>query len=33
MAESKLQGEKASRLVATLIGVLVLVKLARSRRR
>lgn len=31
--ESKLQGEKAIRLVATVIGVLVLVKLARSRRR
>jgi glycosyltransferase involved in cell wall biosynthesis len=31
--ESKLQGEKAIRLVATVIGFLVLVKLARSRRR
>jgi glycosyltransferase involved in cell wall biosynthesis len=31
--ESKLQGEKAIRLVATVIGVLVLVKLTRSRRR
>jgi len=31
--ESKLQGEKAVRLVATVIGVLVLVKLTRSRRR
>jgi glycosyltransferase involved in cell wall biosynthesis len=31
--ESKLQGEKAVRLVATVIGVLVLVKLARLRRR
>ncbi|MHB8060460.1 MAG: glycosyltransferase family protein, partial [Gaiellaceae bacterium] len=31
--ESKLQGEKAIRLVATVIGVLVLVRLTRSRRR
>ncbi len=31
--ESKLQGEKAIRLVATVVGVLVLVKLTRSRRR
>ena len=31
--ESKLHGEKAIRLVATVIGVLVLVKLTRSRRR